>query len=382
MLGVIVDIIDNEKGRIKVKDTEKKHNFTFKDVLLFDKTNLKDKEVEFELGKNGVAINIRNPGEPIKTPENPNTRPHSKQRQPHQSNRYDSNSRFGGNSRDVFAKAKRLEYILPSDAKKYIETHSLKDVNHLLAQNRLFYYNKRGRVTPLLHFLSQENAVKQSPLLKSIDKRNTSVATELFKSSETLMYKPYSAIIIGTGVASPSDNVPLMTMHHTYGIPYIPGSALKGVVRAYIIHRRFNSSEALALKDDEFKLIFGTSGDDAKKIPAEIGRVVFMDVFPTEYEIYYEAFTPHYSKYYKNAFKTRTDTTPFANPEDCEEPKPLSFPAVKGKFRIIFGTTNSSSFTNMPELKQDVIDAIDWIGFGAKTASGFGVGQATRKTNY
>ncbi|MBD3795673.1 MAG: type III-B CRISPR module RAMP protein Cmr6 [Epsilonproteobacteria bacterium] len=60
-------------------------------------------------------------------------------------------------------------------------------------------------------------------------------------------------------------------LHHIYGIPFIPSSAIKGVVRSYIIQEKFNSEDD-ALKSSDFVKVFG-SGDKQ-------GRIIFFDAFP------------------------------------------------------------------------------------------------------
>jgi len=63
-------------------------------------------------------------------------------------------------------------------------------------------------------------------------------------------------LIIGLGVSHPQETS--MTLHHIYGIPYIPGSAVKGVTRHWIILSKHDNSEEKAEKKEEFVEIFGT----------------------------------------------------------------------------------------------------------------------------
>ena len=43
-----------------------------------------------------------------------------------------------------------------------------------------------------------------------------------------------------------------MTLDHVYGIPYLPGSAFKGVVRSWVIQEYFGNNENLAMRDMDF----------------------------------------------------------------------------------------------------------------------------------
>ena len=63
-----------------------------------------------------------------------------------------------------------------------------------------------------------------------------------------------------------------MTLHHTYGIPYVPATTLKGIVRSWIIRECFKRKENRALENGLFVHLFGET--DQK------GAVVFFDAFP------------------------------------------------------------------------------------------------------
>ena len=54
-----------------------------------------------------------------------------------------------------------------------------------------------------------------------------------------------------------------MTLHHVYGIPYIPGSAVKGVLRHWWL-QEFNNDEEKALQDKTFLLSLEAKNNVAK----------------------------------------------------------------------------------------------------------------------
>jgi CRISPR-associated protein Cmr6 len=149
-----------------------------------------------------------------------------------------------------------------------------------------------------------------------------------------------------------------MRLHHIYGIPYIPASGIKGVVRSYIITEKFDSKEEEALKDDKFKKIFG-SQDHA-------GEVTFFDAFPTSKPtLKVDIMNPHYGDYY-NKGKAPTDT---------QNPVPVNFLTVENtKFRFLIG---AKEVLGDLKIKDKTIE--DWLtealknhGLGAKTAVGYG----------
>jgi CRISPR type III-B/RAMP module RAMP protein Cmr6 len=112
-----------------------------------------------------------------------------------------------------------------------------------------------------------------------------------------------------------------ITLHPLYGIPFIPGSALKGLTRAYVTreYEKYYVSEdkleASKNADDdhpEIKGIFG-SKDNA-------GTVIFFDAMPLNGRIVFELdiMNPHYPKYYgENAF-----------PTNDQDPNPITFLTV------------------------------------------------------
>ena len=61
-------------------------------------------------------------------------------------------------------------------------------------------------------------------------------------------------------------------LHHIYGIPYIPSTAIKGVVRSYTIQKKYKNSEERALDSEEFKKWFGSQEQE--------GIIIFFDTFP------------------------------------------------------------------------------------------------------
>src|SRR6266699_1281634 len=73
-------------------------------------------------------------------------------------------------------------------------------------------------------------------------------------------------IVIGLGDESVLEAS--ITLHHTYGIPYIPGSALKGLAASYV---RQKLGEEWEKENDAYKTIFGDTD--------EAGYITFFDAY-------------------------------------------------------------------------------------------------------
>lgn len=178
--------------------------------------------------------------------------------------------------------------------------------------------------------------------------RTTSFNIKNFES--TLSWR----MVIGLGASHPQETS--MTLHHIYGIPYIPGSALKGATRHWIVSDKFNNNEKLALSKDDFKKIFGTQDKQ--------GEVIFFDAYPCgEVTLKIDVMTPHYGPYYSDA----SGKTP---PADFHNPTPIKFLTVeKTKFDFHLASKSNDLLQKAEEWLKE---ALQNYGLGAKTAIGYG----------
>lgn len=200
-----------------------------------------------------------------------------------------------------------------------------------------------------------------------------------------MTFEPDWRLIVGLG--HPSVYETSITLHHIYGIPYIPASGIKGAVRNYIINEYFelkndgekekykNSSEKKALDDEGFCCIFGSPKDS--KIGEHIGSIIFFDAFPTKApEINVDIMNPHYQPYYSD----KNSKTP---PADYHSPVPIHFLVVENTpFKFVVGVKKKNNKTIDKGVfnGEKIIDVInEWLekalkehGLGAKTAAGYG----------
>ncbi|MDQ6951768.1 MAG: type III-B CRISPR module RAMP protein Cmr6 [Mariprofundales bacterium] len=138
-----------------------------------------------------------------------------------------------------------------------------------------------------------------------------------------------------------------------YGLPYLPGSSIKGVLR--------RAAEEIEIDGDLIAQLFGSSAD-----AGEQGALSFWDLFP-QGDLALDIMTPHHSGYLQ---KTGT-------PHDSESPTPLPFltvaPGAKFTFRVQRIRPLKCDWHSI--LQQCFNHAFDWLGFGAKTAVGYGAMQ-------
>lgn len=198
---------------------------------------------------------------------------------------------------------------------------------------------------------------KRTNLIRSFKERINYILKNMESNgyfSNSFICKLSWRMVIGLGASHPQETS--MTLHHIYGIPYIPGSAVKGVTRHWIIFSKFNQDEKKAEKDETFKKIFGTQEN--------IGKIIFFDAFPVEViNLKIDIMNPHYPDYYSGNVP----------PTDCQSPNPLKFLTVENtKFSFYLAAKKEDG--NL------LSTAIDWLkgalgnyGIGAKTSLGYGI---------
>jgi len=164
-----------------------------------------------------------------------------------------------------------------------------------------------------------------------------------------------------------------ITLHHTYGAPYIRGSALKGLAAAFARKRLGAAWKAEGFRNGKwgrispaYKAVFGETDDagyvtfhDALYAPPNPGR--------KEQALHADIVTVHHSDYYSEK-KANGELPP---PADWDEPTPVPFLSATGKYLIAL-----SAPENCGEWRQAAFEilklALAEEGVGAKTSSGYG----------
>ncbi len=164
-----------------------------------------------------------------------------------------------------------------------------------------------------------------------------------------------------------------LSLHPVLGCPRIPGSALKGLLRAWLREQ---------YRDDptELRTLLGApdAGVDAEGVEHQRGRLVLHDALPEDgqFQLAVDVLTPHAGKYYVG-----DDPEP---PADWLSPVPHTFlTVVKTTFRMFVGLLppHGTHWRSAPteddarrlDAAVDVLtDALEVEGIGAKRAAGYG----------
>lgn len=202
--------------------------------------------------------------------------------------------------------------------------------------------------------------MRQAALAEQL--RSTGTPLETFHAKSTA---PFAT---GLGMEHPLENG--FAFLNPYGLPYLPGSGVKGVLRA----------AARELVSGEWG---GTAGWDAAVIehlfgslpgaePLERGALTFWDVIPKIERMAVDVMTPHQGEYYSGK----------QSPHDSGQPIPIPFlvipPGVPFAFHVLCDEKRLPEALKggWRKLMQGAFThAFDWLGFGAKTAVGYGAMQ-------
>lgn len=250
-------------------------------------------------------------------------------------------------------------------------------------ENKLEYMNAAR--TGLFHKYGHN-----SDLIADLSNKQTRNLEILKETNEvvTLELKQHWRMALGLGNASVYNNG--FTFHPVYGIPYIPGQNVKGIVRSYIINEFYNEispevqlndkikskKEHMAELDPMFCHFFGCSHNSNNGL-ARKGKLNFLDAFPiNNFNIEPDIMNPHYSEYYSDVSNTIA-------PHDAMKLTPIVFLTIKNatfsfgcylnkrdnKERVVF--LNQTEFI-VALMQQKMKEALEIKGIGAKTKVGYG----------
>lgn len=211
-----------------------------------------------------------------------------------------------------------------------------------------------------------------------------------------------SRLLIGHGNASAIDVG--LTVHHTWGVPVIPGSALKGLVAHYVDatygpadpgkkpweqqgDERVRADYQGVISNRRriergpgavYRTLFGApdAREDATmrkhdfEAGAAAGLVTFHDALYVpgsssgDKPFAADVLTVHQKGYY--------DSSGQSAPNDYDSPNPVAFLTVRPKCRLLLALSGPSEWTELAA--QLLADALKNWGVGGKTAAGYGIG--------
>lgn len=194
-------------------------------------------------------------------------------------------------------------------------------------------------------------------------------------------------VLVGGG--NPAATGVGLTLHHTWGVPVLPGSALKGLAASYVQTVYGPEPGAAAPEREpfrgpvwegsrpvggpgvEFRRLFGAPDVDGGGEEASAGRILFHDALWVPGKgamLARDVLTVHQRRYYESGGKQW--------PGDYDDPNPVSFLTVApgGRFLVALelapGTQGGRAL--LEQVERILLDALREWGLGGKTAAGYG----------
>lgn len=224
---------------------------------------------------------------------------------------------------------------------------------------------------------NKSDSVKDACKLGAADKqamkawleRQRLLADPLLASDRLLLLQAQAVAPFATGLGNehPSENG--FAFLWPYGLPYLPGSGVKGALRAAALELGWPDEERIAL--------FGNdpprNGDESKALR---GALSLWDVLPqiAGDALSVDVMTPHQSHYHQ-----RKAVLGSSNPHDSGQPNPIAFLTVPPGSEFAFHVVCDPARLTEPlrscwrtRVEAAFAHAFAWLGFGAKTAVGYG----------
>ncbi len=245
-----------------------------------------------------------------------------------------------------------------------------------------------------------KKAIKLTPedqkILKAIAQRqshSTQACTDVF-TLDAIATAPFTT---GLGNEHPLENG--FAFLNPYGLPYLPGSGVKGVLRQAARELASGewgdshgwSSEKIHLLGkielSTIDALFGLESEDGGTDHVR-GALRFWDALPQipGDSLAVDIMTPHQSHYYQQRLERNSGNS--TNPHDSGQPNPISFLTLPPLTRFAFHVQCDVARLELlaPDLAhgqrwQQLLTkafehAFEWLGFGAKTRVGYGAMQS------
>lgn len=250
------------------------------------------------------------------------------------------------------------------------------DINYRTAgqQREERSFKDENKTQALREALKLTSADKLS--IKAIAYRQRVLALALADRGQLLRLEAKSIAPFSTGLGNEHPLENGFAFLNPYGLPYLAGSGVKGVLRQAARElARGDWGATQGWDERSITALFGREGADGDT-GHQRGALRFWDVIPqlAGDTLKVEVMTPHQTHYYQNG----------ATPHESGSPNPINFLAVPPESGFAFHVQCDRPFLQRlaPELVADnrwqtlirsaLEHAFEWLGFGAKTAVGYG----------
>jgi CRISPR-associated protein Cmr6 len=178
-----------------------------------------------------------------------------------------------------------------------------------------------------------------------------------------------SSLAVGLGNATPLENG--LSIHKTYGTPFLPGSALKGLAKRVAMAQNW-PAEAMAVLFGEAPT--GKTPDADGFGGGSAGQIVFWDAWfdpegAQKTPFQRDTTTVHHQKYYGGG-----DQQPW--PTDFDDPNPVAWLSVQPGTRFCMAISSIPAGDEMQDWRYLAAELLNYgltqRGLGGKTNAGYG----------
>lgn len=179
------------------------------------------------------------------------------------------------------------------------------------------------------------------------------------------MFESVGRILVGSGDSGVLENG--ITLHHTWGVPFLPGPALKGscasLANLYLDDDSWRKGDLGGAEiGDSFAQLFGTTRN--------AGKVNFLDGLRiasdgSDHGVYQDVITAHNFAYYQGNFDNDS------KPDGTTDPIPVGMMSTAGSFLVMMeAAAEDEAWLNAAF--EILTEAFQLIGVGAKSSAGYG----------
>ncbi|WP_299429851.1 type III-B CRISPR module RAMP protein Cmr6 [uncultured Meiothermus sp.] len=182
---------------------------------------------------------------------------------------------------------------------------------------------------------------------------------EVLKGAVFIEATTTTPLAIGLGNSSPIENG--LAIHHTYGTPYLPGSAIKGLLR--------RAAGKYGLNEEQQAVMFGEEPNKERRTQGSAGHLVYWDGWLSpdcKIPFQKDVITVHHPNYYSTGDKDW--------PTDFDDPNPVAFLSVKPgtKFVLAISSASENAAPWLYRAGEMLEFALTHLGLGGKTNAGYG----------
>ena len=243
---------------------------------------------------------------------------------------------------------------------------------------------------------------------------------------EVLEFKTQTRLVVGMGIPSFFENG--ITLHHTYGVPYIPASSVKGLLRfSYLVGclnifplgitdlpkpfewknedlepeeflKILSGIEKLLVEAENFEkfskdvrnnetlkdyleLLHNNEGSlkDFYTTYVELfgnlyqkSKVIYADAIAKSFKFAVDIMNPHFTEYYQSSQNQRKGKDAIYLVADIHNPTPIPFLAVDRGSVFSFAYKSAKDFMKNQLLEELLKEGLSLFGIGGKKRKGYG----------